>query len=188
MLSNKAQGLRIRAQTTGGAFEGLGTSATAPSEALARPSWGSRVPGGRPPPPSHPRPGAAHSSGWRSFRQSSARPSVGLSSLALSKAVAPFIPEASALFGAGPRSASSCYANEGGGGWGGQALTKAESLHSKPARPFLRARQARRPGAVPSGAQAAQAPIAGRGVRAETSCRLLEVMARDLPAPSRRFS
>lgn len=49
MLSyNKAPALRIRPQTIG-AVEGLGTSATAPSEALARPSWGSRVPGGRPP-------------------------------------------------------------------------------------------------------------------------------------------
>lgn len=58
-----------RAQTIGGAVEGLGTSATAPSEALARPSWGYRVPGGRPPPPPHhPRPRAAHSSGWLSFR------------------------------------------------------------------------------------------------------------------------
>lgn len=125
----------------------------------------------------------AHSSAGPSFRPSSARPSVGLSSLAPPKPRPPFIPEASALSSAPSGSASSCYANEGGGlgpGCGGRepgrgghvgvgaAAHKARSLHSKPARPFRSpARQAGTVGTVGAGPLRTRKAPAPRGARAE---------------------
>lgn len=172
----------------------LGTSATAPSgassadppglggprEAALHPSPHTQAPLlGAAPPAGNPQ----HPSG-AFFRPSSARPSVGLSSLAPPKPRPPFIPEASALSSAPSGSASSCYANEGGGlgpGCGGRepgrgghvgvgaAAHKARSLHSKPAGPFRSpARRAGTVGTVGAGRLRTRKAPAQRGARAES--------------------
>lgn len=83
------------------------------------------------------------------------------------------------------RRAAAMLMRAAAGGLGRHSQRQSLYIQSQRGRSCERARQARRRGAAPSGAPAAPAPTAGRGVRAETSCRLLEVTAWD-PQPLRR--